>query len=98
MEDSTEDDQPPQDNASPDPHGQPSLDMDGFTKPTRLPRRFRSSTQGTIDLSEGAHCSCSSDSGSGSGYNCRSFSVQEEPEEVEEEDMQSQFRSRRVSI
>jgi len=51
---------------------QPSFDMDGFSKPTALPRRFRSSDP--------------SGSRPGDSLYCRSQSVQEESDEMEEDD------------
>jgi hypothetical protein len=83
----------PQDTSSPD--GQrPSLDMDGFMRPTMLPRRFRSSTHvGDITPPKGQlrH----------SLHNCRSYSVEEESEEMdteEDEEDDNNFRRRYTSI
>ena len=98
--DSSTDDDGPQDNTSPTNEKSPSIDVDGaFARPTVLPRRFRSSTQGNLGDLSGAPGGGFGSLG-GTGYNCRSFSVEEESEEMEmeEEGMADSFTSRRVSI
>jgi hypothetical protein len=92
VENNMDDDQP-MDNTSPDGSGrESSLDMDGFTRPTMLPRRFRSNTQGNLETSV-------SQSEFSGNHSCRSFSVEEESEDMDEDHMDGGgFRSRRVSI
>lgn len=79
----TSPDETPHDNTSTDSR-QPSFDMDGFMRPTMLPRRFRSSTHAVdgppvINVHE---------------YNCKTIAVEEEPDEMED-DSCNIFRSRR---